>query len=89
VAAADICGHTGLLEATGWDARTRRKLSLIDTIEGWRGQLMATDTPPLSVSFERRHCRPVGRHCLRLRTVEREWIAGGPDEREARASAGH
>ena len=66
---AEICEITGLLDTTGWPEQTRfivrrerphpgAQLSLFDTIEGWRHQLIATDTPPGqgSVQFlEARH----------------------------------
>lgn len=54
---AEVCEITGLLDPTGWPEGTRflvrrerphpgAQLSLFDTIEGWRHQVVATDTPP-------------------------------------------
>nr|WP_312882550.1 IS1380 family transposase [Micromonospora polyrhachis] len=54
---AEVCEITGLFDATGWPEGTRflirrerphpgAQLSLFDTIEGWRHQIVATDTPP-------------------------------------------
>ncbi|WP_328468718.1 IS1380 family transposase [Actinoplanes sp. NBC_00393] len=54
---AEVCEITGLFDATGWPQGTRflvrrerphpgAQLSLFDTIEGWRHQVVATDTPP-------------------------------------------
>ncbi|WP_285475054.1 IS1380 family transposase [Actinoplanes sp. NBRC 101535] len=54
---AEVCEITGLFEAAGWPEGTRflvrrerphpgAQLSLFDTIEGWRHQVVATDTPP-------------------------------------------
>ncbi len=54
---AEVCEITGLFEATGWPDGTRfvvrrerphpgAQLSLFDTVEGWRHQVVATDTPP-------------------------------------------
>ena len=54
---AEVCEITGLLGTTGWPDGTRfivrrerphpgAQLSLFDTIEGWRHQMVATDTPP-------------------------------------------
>ena len=54
---AEICEITGRFDAAGWPDGTRfivrherphpgAQLSLFDTIEGWRHQLIATDTPP-------------------------------------------
>ncbi|MFI5960155.1 IS1380 family transposase [Cryptosporangium sp. NPDC051539] len=54
---AQICEITGLLPADGFPEGTRflvrrerphpgAQLSIFDTIEGWRHQLVATDTPP-------------------------------------------
>ncbi|MEH1017926.1 IS1380 family transposase [Micromonospora sp. CPCC 206060] len=54
---AEVCEITGLFEAAGWPPGTRfivrrerphpgAQLSLFDTIEGWRHQVVATDTPP-------------------------------------------
>jgi Transposase DDE domain group 1 len=53
---AEVCEITGSFDATGWPAGTRflvrrerphpgAQLSLFDTIEGWRHQVVATDTP--------------------------------------------
>jgi hypothetical protein len=53
---AEVCEITGLLDAAGWPEGTRflvrrerphpgAQLSLFDTIEGWRHQIVATDTP--------------------------------------------
>jgi DDE family transposase len=53
---AEVCEITGLLDAAGWPQGTRflvrrerphpgAQLSLFDTIEGWRHQIVATDTP--------------------------------------------
>ena len=53
---AEVCEITGLVEATGWPEGTRflvrrerphpgAQLSLFDTVEGWRHQIVATDTP--------------------------------------------
>jgi hypothetical protein len=54
---AEVCEITGLFDAAGWPEGTRfvvrrerphpgAQLSLFDTIEGWRHQVVATDTPP-------------------------------------------
>jgi Transposase DDE domain group 1 len=54
---AEICEITGTFTADGWPEGTRfivrrerphpgAQLTLFDTIEGWRHQLIATDTPP-------------------------------------------
>ncbi|MGS2620178.1 IS1380 family transposase [Micromonospora sp. LZ34] len=54
---AEVCEITGLFDPTGWPEGTRflvrrerphpgAQLSLFDTIEGWRHQVVATDTPP-------------------------------------------
>jgi hypothetical protein len=54
---AEVCEITGLFEAAGWPQGTRflvrrerphpgAQLSLFDTVEGWRHQVVATDTPP-------------------------------------------
>jgi DDE family transposase len=54
---AEVCEITGLFETAGWPAGTRflvrrerphpgAQLSLFDTIEGWRHQVVATDTSP-------------------------------------------
>lgn len=53
---AEVCEITGLFDATGWPESTRflvrrehphpgAQLSLFDTIEGWRHQVVATGTP--------------------------------------------
>ncbi|MER7421128.1 IS1380 family transposase [Micromonospora peucetia] len=66
---AEVCEITGLFDAAGWPEGTRflvrrerphpgAQLTLFDTIEGWRHQVVATDTPPGggSVQFlEARH----------------------------------
>jgi hypothetical protein len=60
---AEVCEITGLFEATGWPEGTRflvrrerphpgAQLSLFDTIEGWRHQIVATDTPPGTGSIQ-------------------------------------
>lgn len=65
---AEICEITGLLAATGWPDGTRfivrrerphpgAQLSLFDTIEGWRHQLIATDTPPGQGSIQHLEAR--------------------------------
>ena len=54
---AEVCEITGSFDAAGWPRGTRflvrrerphpgAQLSLFDTIEGWRHQVVATDTPP-------------------------------------------
>jgi hypothetical protein len=54
---AEVCEITDLLDAAGWPEGTRflvrrerphpgAQLSLFDTVEGWRHQVVATDTPP-------------------------------------------
>jgi hypothetical protein len=54
---AEICEITGMVPADGWPEGTRfivrrerphpgAQLTLFDTIEGWRHQVIATDTPP-------------------------------------------
>jgi hypothetical protein len=54
---AEVCEITGSFDAAGWPEGTRflvrrerphpgAQLSLFDTIEGWRHQVVATDTPP-------------------------------------------
>lgn len=54
---AEVCEITGLFDPAGWPDGTRflvrrerphpgAQLSLFDTIEGWRHQVVATDTPP-------------------------------------------
>ncbi|KUL27573.1 IS1380 family transposase [Actinoplanes awajinensis] len=53
---AEVCEITGMFQAAGWPEGTRfvvrrerphpgAQLSLFDTIEGWRHQVVATDTP--------------------------------------------
>lgn len=60
---AEVCEITGRVEATGWPEGTRflvrcerphpgAQLSLFDTIEGWRHQVVATDTPPGNGSIQ-------------------------------------
>jgi hypothetical protein len=60
---AEICEITGLVPADGYPAKTRfivrrerphpgAQLSLFDTIEGMRHQVMATDTPPGTGSIQ-------------------------------------
>jgi hypothetical protein len=60
---AEVCEITGLFEAAGWPDGTRflvrrerphpgAQLSLFDTIEGWRHQVVATDTPPGTGSIQ-------------------------------------
>jgi hypothetical protein len=60
---AEVCEITGLFEAAGWPEGTRflvrrerphpgAQLSLFDTIEGWRHQVVATDTPPGTGSIQ-------------------------------------
>jgi hypothetical protein len=60
---AEICEITGLVSATGYPDGTRfivrrerphpgAQLSLFDTIEGMRHQVMATDTPPSTGSIQ-------------------------------------
>ncbi|WP_016814319.1 IS1380 family transposase [Salinispora arenicola] len=54
---AEVCEITGLFDPAGWPEGTRflvrrerphpgAHLSLFDTVEGWRHQIIATDTPP-------------------------------------------
>ncbi len=54
---AEVCEITGSFDAAGWPEGTRflvrrerphpgAQLSLFDSIEGWRHQVVATDTPP-------------------------------------------
>jgi len=54
---AEVCEITGSFDAAGWPEGTRflvrrerphpgAQLSLFDTVEGWRHQVVATDTPP-------------------------------------------
>lgn len=60
---AEVCEITGLFDASGWPEGTRfllrrerphpgAQLSLFDTVEGWRHQLVATDTPPGAGSIQ-------------------------------------
>lgn len=60
---AEVCEITGLFDAAGWPEGTRfvvrrerphpgAQLSLFDTIEGWRHQVVATDTPPGAGSIQ-------------------------------------
>ncbi|WP_308036656.1 IS1380 family transposase [Actinoplanes sp. DH11] len=60
---AEVCEITGLFDAAGWPEGTRflvrrerphpgAQLSLFDTIEGWRHQVVATDTPPGNGSIQ-------------------------------------
>ncbi|MEV4283844.1 IS1380 family transposase [Actinoplanes xinjiangensis] len=60
---AEVCEITGSFDATGWPQGTRfvvrrerphpgAQLSLFDTIEGWRHQVVATDTPPGTGSIQ-------------------------------------
>ncbi|MDP9792438.1 hypothetical protein J2S43_001014 [Catenuloplanes nepalensis] len=65
---AEVCEITGLLDTTGWPDGTRfivrrerphpgAQLSLFDTIEGWRHQMVATDTPPGNGSIQHLEAR--------------------------------
>jgi hypothetical protein len=65
---AEVCEITGLFEAAGWPDGTRflvrrerphpgAQLSLFDTIEGWRHQIVATDTPPGDGSIQHLEAR--------------------------------
>ncbi|MET8530363.1 IS1380 family transposase [Micromonospora sp. NPDC005172] len=65
---AEVCEITGLFDATGWPEGTRflvrrerphpgAQLTLFDTIEGWRHQVVATDTPPGNGSIQRLEAR--------------------------------
>jgi hypothetical protein len=60
---AEVCEITGLFEAAGWPPGTRflvrrerphpgAQLSLFDTVEGWRHQVVATDTTPGNGSIQ-------------------------------------
>jgi DDE family transposase len=60
---AEVCEITGLFDAVGWPEGTRflvrrerphpgAQLSLFDTVEGWRHQVVATDTPPGNGSLQ-------------------------------------
>jgi hypothetical protein len=65
---AQVCEITGLFDAAGWPQGTRflvrrerphpgAQLSLFDTIEGWRHQVVATDTPPGGGSIQHLEAR--------------------------------
>ena len=65
---AEVCEITGLFDAAGWPPGTRflvrrerphpgAQLSLFDTIEGWRHQIVATDTPPGNGSIQHLEAR--------------------------------
>ncbi|SCL17317.1 Transposase DDE domain-containing protein [Micromonospora inyonensis] len=65
---AEVCEITGLFDAAGWPPGTRflvrrerphpgAQLSLFDTIEGWRHQVVATDTPPGNGSIQHLEAR--------------------------------
>jgi hypothetical protein len=65
---AEVCEITGLFDAAGWPPGTRflvrrerphpgAQLSLFDTIEGWRHQVVATDTPPGGGSIQHLEAR--------------------------------
>lgn len=65
---AEVCEITGLLDAAGWPEGTRflvrrerprpgAQLSLFDTVEGWRHQVVATDTPPGQGSMQHLEAR--------------------------------
>ena len=65
---AEVCEITGLFDATGWPEGTRflvrrerphpgAQLSLFDTVEGWRHQVVATDTPPGNGSIQHLEAR--------------------------------
>jgi quercetin dioxygenase-like cupin family protein len=65
---AEVCEITGLFDAAGWPEGTRflvrrerphpgAQLSLFDTIEGWRHQIVATDTPPGNGSIQHLEAR--------------------------------
>jgi hypothetical protein len=60
---AEVCEITGSFDAAGWPEGTRflvrrerphpgAQLSLFDTVEGWRHQVVATDTPPGNGSIQ-------------------------------------
>ncbi|MGW0503824.1 IS1380 family transposase [Micromonospora sp. NPDC003241] len=60
---AEVCEISGLFDAGGWPEGTRflvrrerphpgAQLSLFDTVEGWRHQIVATDTPPGTGSIQ-------------------------------------
>ncbi len=93
---AQICEITGLFDAAGWPDGTRflvrrerphpgAQLSLFDTVEGWRHQVVATDTPPGhgSVQFlEARH-RAHARVEDRIRTGKNTGFGRFPSRRFA------
>lgn len=65
---AEVCEITGLFDPAGWPEGTRflvrrerphpgAQLSLFDTIEGWRHQIVATDTPPGNGSIQHLEAR--------------------------------
>lgn len=65
---AEVCEITGLFDAAGWPPGTRflvrrerphpgAQMSLFDTIEGWRHQVVATDTPPGTGSIQHLEAR--------------------------------
>ncbi|MFB6398341.1 IS1380 family transposase [Polymorphospora lycopeni] len=65
---AEVCEITGSFDATGWPEGTRflvrwerphpgAQLSLFDTIEGWRHQVVATDTPAGNGSIQHLEAR--------------------------------
>jgi hypothetical protein len=65
---AEVCEITGGFDTTGWPDGTRflvrrerphpgAQLSLFDTIEGWRHQVVATDTPPGNGSIQHLEAR--------------------------------
>lgn len=65
---AEVCEITGLFDATGRPEGTRflvrrerphpgAQLSLFDTVEGWRHQVVATDTPPGNGSIQHLEAR--------------------------------
>ncbi|MGW0432748.1 IS1380 family transposase [Micromonospora sp. NPDC003197] len=65
---AEVCEITGLFDTTGWPEGTRfvvrrerphpgAQLTLFDTIEGWRHQVVATDTPAGNGSIQHLEAR--------------------------------
>ncbi|MBW4705196.1 IS1380 family transposase [Micromonospora sp. RL09-050-HVF-A] len=65
---AEVCEITGLFDAAGWPEDTRflvrrerphpgAQLTLFDTAEGWRHQVIATDTPPGNGSIQHLEAR--------------------------------
>ncbi|MFI9644661.1 IS1380 family transposase [Micromonospora sp. NPDC051925] len=88
---AEVCEITGLFDAGGWPPGTRflvrrerphpgAQLTLFDTIEGWRHQVVATDTPPGggSIQFlEARH-RAHARAEDRIRTGKNTGLGRFP-----------